>query len=92
VNTLKTKTLQFRYNSDFSGEILMKISIEKVEPSDYTDEANEVFVEIPFNELLALFAEYLRQRKIRQLEDLDPQALIDAMCGLTCDNAPPTGW
>lgn len=54
---LGTEGTEFNYNSDLSGEVIIKVQ-------------NEV-IRVPGDDLLEFVASYVRSRKISKLEDLD---------------------
>jgi len=64
MHSLSTKNVRFHFNGDFSGNVLITVSKDKVEPAD----DGHLFVEVPFQDLKEFVMEHLRDKFIGQLE------------------------
>ena len=72
MHSLSTKNgTRFHFNGDFSGNILITVPKEKVEPAD----EDRVFVEVPFNDVKEFVIEHLRNEFIAQLEEMPPEKM-----------------
>jgi hypothetical protein len=71
MHTLRTKNLRFHHNGDFSGNVLIVVREEKVEPGP----AGMSFVEVPFEDLRELVFAYLRDKGIGKLEQISDDEL-----------------
>lgn len=67
----KTTRVNFHHHGDFSGEVLIQ----------YTDlsEAKEKELELPFEALKFVVAEYIRSKEISRLEDESTNDLLGIM-------------
>jgi hypothetical protein len=73
------KEVTFHHNGDYSGDVLIVVQAHKVAHYESTSHTSEHYeIEIPFNDLKMLVAEYVRGEKVDRLE----QAEDDEVFGL----------
>jgi hypothetical protein len=69
----QTKRLGWNHNGDFSGDVIVSVPKKAID-GPWPD--GTFTVELPFEDIKELVAEYIRRELIRQIEDAEPDELI----------------